>query len=1507
MNFASIINKSVEKLRLSFLTFLLLNAGLIEVTGQAPRVLPANYGGSQPRSYVRSWDVVKPISSPTDLSVTTGVTLARMSTQYVDGLGRPIQTVVKQGSLETGSAPTDLINMHTYDEWGRESFRYLPSPASGTGTNLSINDGLFKSNPFEQQEAFYSQYLSSQQGEVASGKNWAYAQTNMERSPLNRVLETFAPGKSWVGTQHEATELNRHSIKQKNWQNTATDAVRIWDVVVAAVGNFSTYSSPGSYSAGELSKRVTVDEHGKQLIDFTDKNGRLILKKVQLTANPDNGSGAGYSGWLCTYYLYDDFGNLRCVVQPRGVELIASTWSLTDATILAEQCFRYEYDTRQRLIIKKVPGAGETYMIYDAKDRLVLTQDANMRNGTSSYRWLYTKYDDLNRPTATGLWSNSGSRSSHALAAESSNDYPDLTGQTTQLLSETFYDDYSWLAAHGAPLPATRHTGDDAYLLAQDLSNFPYPESVVQGSQTRGLVTGTKTRILETGNYVFSTNYYDSKGRLIQTMKHNITGGLEVYTTQYGWQGLPLLSIVSIEKAGSPAQTTMTVTKNSYDELGRVVTTEKRIRNTHVNANAMSNWHKISEQQYDALGQLKSKKLAPDHNSSNGLETQDYQYNIRGWLLGVNRDYAKDVNNNRYFGFDLGYDKTDNGLIGSTQYNASQFNGNITGVVWKSKGDGEKRRYDFAYDGANRLLKADFTQYTGSAFDQSAGLNFNLKMGDGASPASAYDANGNILRMQQWGLTLTGSIQMDDLSYGYEENEKSNRLRRVVDAITSTENLGDFKDGTSGTSNDYAYDYNGNLISDLNKNISSIGYNHLNLPKLVTVSGKGTITYIYDAGGNKLRKVTSESGATVQHNGTGYTTNITTTTTYLGGLVVESKAYSHAALASLNYTDRLQFVGMEEGRIRYNELSQSLEYDYMLKDHLGNVRMVLTEEQKTDQFPEATLETVAIAEEEIYYDGLTETQYNKPSWFNDPLYPTNARVARLKSAAGSHKVGPNMILKVMAGDSYNIRVAAGWAGGTTTNSSTAVLTDLLSLLSTGVAGVSGGKVTSNELQGSSSGLQAALEDFLDEQPDNGTAPNAYLNWILLDEQFKIARDSYGNIIGSGYSGATPVGASGSANILVEAGLTVAKSGYLYIYTSNEATTIDVFFDNLMVTRNRGPILEETHYYPFGLIQQGISGKALGFGSPENKQKYNGIEYESSFDINIGEAFYRTHDPQLGRWWQIDPKLEASLNMSPFAAMDNNPVLKSDPLGDIAIIDDVIIGFFKGLFRKRSNFEGGAKTRLGNAFRSAGRHGANSAKIYGGLFATDNNRSFLGQVGQVFSRLTWQVPNTILGFTGAHIANAGWNVKWVDYESGATVLNIGQDDWGGLTMGSYILGDHNIEADANNSLFQHEYGHYLQSEALGPFYLFAIAIPSIVSAITHDYYGHMNYYTEKGASTRAHNYFHRTIKGYEGWDHKLNPVKEGAMHRSNEKRKTEMPRLGDAGPAGGRSKKKFDNP
>ncbi|WP_315815916.1 DUF6443 domain-containing protein [Paraflavitalea speifideaquila] len=199
---------------------------------------PDNYTSNSKVNYVRTWVAKAPEQSPATL-VTRPLRDVQQATAFFDGLGRPLQTVVKQGSLTTGSSPVDMVSAITYDEFGREKYKYLPSPANNAGANTSINDGFFKLNPFPQQVQFYNSQLDGQAGETNVGpnsRNWAYGQTKFESSPLNRVEETFAPGANWVGTSGQVNEANRRSTKIKHYFNTATDDVKIWSITDVANG-----------------------------------------------------------------------------------------------------------------------------------------------------------------------------------------------------------------------------------------------------------------------------------------------------------------------------------------------------------------------------------------------------------------------------------------------------------------------------------------------------------------------------------------------------------------------------------------------------------------------------------------------------------------------------------------------------------------------------------------------------------------------------------------------------------------------------------------------------------------------------------------------------------------------------------------------------------------------------------------------------------------------------------------------------------------------------------------------------------------------------------------------------------------------------------------------------------------------------------------------------------------------------------------------------------------------
>ena len=213
-------------------------------------------------------------------SLITGSSSSSYKTfDYFDALGRPNQTVLKQSTV----SGKDLVTPVEYDQFGRRVKEYLPYARANGSTS-----GNYRSTAITEQNSYYA---------TLYGANpYGYSENQLEPSPLGRVEKQTSPGSAWRLSTGKEVKFSRRP-------NTTADGVRIFTVNASGLP-----ATSAAYTANQLWVEITDDEDNKRSVQYTDKLGRVVMKKVQDTAAPP---GAGHTGWLCTYYVYDDLGRLR--------------------------------------------------------------------------------------------------------------------------------------------------------------------------------------------------------------------------------------------------------------------------------------------------------------------------------------------------------------------------------------------------------------------------------------------------------------------------------------------------------------------------------------------------------------------------------------------------------------------------------------------------------------------------------------------------------------------------------------------------------------------------------------------------------------------------------------------------------------------------------------------------------------------------------------------------------------------------------------------------------------------------------------------------------------------------------------------------------------------------------------------------------------------------------------------------------------------------------------------
>jgi RHS repeat-associated protein len=858
------------------------------------------------------------ISSPTIVDVT-------LNKVIVDGLGRPIQQIAYQQS----NSGKDIVSHIEYDAQGRLAKEYLPYSNSTSSLNY---------NPNAKSELLnYPEY---------AGQN-PFTEKRYELSPLGKVIEAAAPGSDW-----SMANATKHTIRYDYLTNLNADNVRRFkafadETVLGANGYYGiSIVDNGFYPERELYKIITKNENWKTgdgnnntKEEYSDKEGRIILTRTY-AASVINGVEVNTNH--DTYNIYDQYGNLTYVIPPAKAD-----GSITQS-ILDDLCYQYRYDQRNRLVEKKLPGKQWEFITYDKLNRVVAlgpTLSPFTDAPINTYGWLIAKYDIFNRKvllawqagttTSAGRKALQTNYSTTALPLNETKSISDTTINNVafrytsaalptsgyDVLTVNYYDNYNYT---NAPTTFTSVMSDNSQPVYYNNSNLI----------PKGLISGCWNRFIEASNTVpvkgeLSHILYDNKARAVRVKLNNYLGGYTQLDNRIDFSGKILFSETTHKRLSADATEIYIKEVFTYTPQGRLLTHTHQIGNGAIQT--------LSSNIYDELGKLISKNVG---NYPNGtpLQKMDYSYNIRGWLLEINKtnNLIQGTDPQDLFAMKLSYNVVDNTINNTVD---ALYNGNISEITWRTKSDNVLRRYGYQYDTMNRLKQAIY-QKPDNAVPVTNSYNENM----------TYDKNGNIMSLHRNGEydDTIYTLEIDNLTYDYDHS-KQNRLLRITD--NSGNNRG-FTDGNT-TGDDYGYDASGNMTMDKNKGIvnggsNAIIYNHLNLPVKIIFGTTGTIEYFYNANGEKIKKVSTQGANIV-------------TTEYLNGF-----QYTQTNTASV----KLDFFALKEGYVKNTVVNNVNSYNYVYNytDHLGNVRM---------SFGLDANNILKILEESNYYPlGLKHRNYN---------------------------------------------------------------------------------------------------------------------------------------------------------------------------------------------------------------------------------------------------------------------------------------------------------------------------------------------------------------------------------------------------------------------------------------------------------------------------------------------------------------------------------------------------
>jgi RHS repeat-associated protein len=729
-----------------------------------------------------------------------------------------------------------------------------------------------------------------------------------------------------------------------------------------------------TYSIGSLYVSTVFDEDGKPTVSYTDKLGRAIMGRKQLTSTQ----------FADTKYIYNDRGQVLKTLPPDGGDP-----------------FIYEYNTDGSLIRKTIPGFKKkedgtlkwmTYG-YDKRGRLSTTTDPNDNTILNEY----TDHDELYKTYlnwvnikeieygTTGI--NNGKPNWVNVAALDRNGG---VGSGRYLKTSFVYDNLGRVTGSTSDGLANTDQMTMYYWNSLDMVQYEDHQQTFTGSPTPQYYRTFKsnyfdhsgrpvTNFIESydknwnqlGQYTQATNSYLENGWLKnKTITENWYNNLQKIDYSYNSRGWltainePRFSNIGLSNEGPTACWTASGEPNCTKKATNFYATIDFSKSLNCDwgfcfengVKDMKITYSLNHQDGNGQTQIRSNTVAVaggdpqktyyPYSSWAGVTAEirldnleasldaitTEIWNVLLWRAWATYDYDEASQLSSIFRAKLKEDllkqfcPEDDKLFTekihyedkhpSLNSTPPQYNGNISWVEWQV-GDRRKQAYGYTYDGLDRLTGAHFAELLKDGSPNESSRAGTPRYDEWIN---YKDMRGNIQNLGRYGLTKTisGGIcyefnKIDELTYTYDMN--SNRLATVTDALT--DDVAKSKGVVNG-GGAFTYDFNGNMTEDKSKKLT-IKYNFLNLPYEFTFEGKGRIYITYDADGNKLRKelFNAQGVKTSKHD-------------YING-----SEYENNVLESMNFG----FTRL----VKDNVSSNTYRMEYVLADHLGNNRVVFTD------------------------------------------------------------------------------------------------------------------------------------------------------------------------------------------------------------------------------------------------------------------------------------------------------------------------------------------------------------------------------------------------------------------------------------------------------------------------------------------------------------------------------------------------------------------------------------